>query len=178
MNHTTLRRDGEFRFALPKSGSDVVAGTFDRFKGQDVIGLRVWRATGNEGEYHSMLNGLNLLPADMACAWHYVKTMLDGRCGDVDESIDCFQMPQGKFLRVQRQTFRGADLIACRVWRRGKAGLSTPTTNGLTIRPDLWAAILPKLRKVLEEIVDMEQVDEAFENAVIAEMKRVYGAVL
>ena len=58
----------------------------------------------------------------------------------------------GETLRVERGAYQGIDLIHVRVWT-GRPGdpNARPTQKGLSLRPEVWRAVLPAVAALLEE---------------------------
>jgi hypothetical protein len=170
----TFRRDGEFKGELIyKGGQDWIGVTLDCYKGEAMLGCRVWRATGGPGgECHSMTNGINLRPMEFCSTIPFINFILEGKYTGEPVVETQFPMSGHKFFRVNRQSWCGRDLVAARVWNKNKDGSERPTGNGLTIRPDLWLKVIPILKSVLLDITgyDVDVVSEEFENFALSRL--------
>jgi len=54
-------------------------------------------------------------------------------------------------LRVTLGEYKGAQVLHVRVWVQGENGRWHPTRRGLTMRPQMWAGILPEIEAKLAE---------------------------
>ena len=52
-------------------------------------------------------------------------------------------------IHVFREPFQRVDLIHCRVFAMRENGTYTPSRKGVSLRPELWRAILPALSEIV-----------------------------
>jgi hypothetical protein len=111
--------------------------------------------------------------------YHYIQDVLNERYGDADdEPQQCFKMYADKVFVVRRQEYCGKALLAARVYLKQKDGTIRPTSNGLTARPSIWAAILPSIKATLEELLpEWGAIVEELENAVFARLSKRFGSL-
>ena len=134
---------GQFLAIVPKHGADIVALTMGKYKGNTVLSVRVWKGDG--GGSLNTTHGIGLAPWLWGKAIPCIERALNSGSDDPPEDID---KPTGQILRVQRQEFKGIPLLAVRVYLKNA---TRPSRNGLTVRPEIWLALLPHIRHVLED---------------------------
>ncbi len=135
---------------LPAGPGSVLALTEELYpvvgKFHLLLGLRVWRVQG-EGKYQFYPVGLTTAPWLWREAVGHIEQLAreEGEPGEpvsIRKSLD-------DELRIARQTYKGRENIAARVWKIAPT-MAYPQRNGINLTASTWLQLLPAVREVLK----------------------------
>lgn len=62
------------------------------------------------------------------------------------------QKNRGEIIKLRAQNYLGTDVLNVRVCSVKRSGAQVPTRKGLTLRPEVWAELLPVIASELERM--------------------------
>lgn len=70
----------------------------------------------------------------------------------MENETPAVQKNRGEIIKLRAQNYLGTDVLNVRVFGIKRSGAQVPTRKGLTLRPEVWAELLPVIASELERM--------------------------